>query len=85
MAALLRVRQAGLAVNDEELTPGLRALAAPVRDRAGGVIAAVGLGVHLSSWNASAEAITARLEGPIKRTAGEISSRLGFRERQIAD
>lgn len=80
MSALTRVRRSGLAVNDEELAPGLRSLAAPVRDRSGAVIAAVNIAVHLTTWNASIDAIGARLAAPLKRTVGEISARLGYRE-----
>jgi IclR family transcriptional regulator, pca regulon regulatory protein len=80
MAALTRVRQTGLAINDEELTPGLRALAAPVRDRTGTVVAAVNVVVHLTTWNATVDAIVERLESPLRRATAEISSRLGYRE-----
>jgi IclR family pca regulon transcriptional regulator len=79
MSALTRVRHTGLAVNDEELTPGLRALAAPVRDRSGTVIASVGIVVNLATWNASIEAIVARLEAPLRAATADISSHLGFR------
>jgi IclR family pca regulon transcriptional regulator len=80
MTALTRVRRAGIAINDEELAPGLRSLAAPVRDRSGAVVAAVNIAVHLTTWNASVEAIFARLEAPLRRTTAEISTRLGFRQ-----
>lgn len=79
MSTLVRVRRTDLAVNDEELAPGLRSVAAPVRDRSGSVVAAVSISVHLSTWNASIEAIMARLEPPLHRTVAEISHRLGFR------
>ena len=79
MTTLARVRRADLAVGDEELAPGLRSVAAPVRDRTGDVVAAINVSVHLSTWNASIEAIVARLEQPLRRTAGEISRRLGHR------
>ncbi|MFL6111485.1 MAG: IclR family transcriptional regulator [Catenulispora sp.] len=79
LAALDRVRGAGIAVNDEELAPGLRSVAAPVRDRTGAVVAAVNLAVHLSTWNAPVETVVARLEGPLRATANEISTRLGWR------
>lgn len=85
MSALTRVRAVGLAVNDEELAPGLRSLAAPVRDRTGAVVAAVNIAVPLTTWNASIEAIVARLEGPLRRTTAEISARLGYRETPRAD
>src|SRR3569833_1059923 len=48
MAALAKVRQNGVAVNNEELAPGLRSFAAPVRDRTGDVVAAINIAVHLS-------------------------------------
>ncbi|MEU7852574.1 IclR family transcriptional regulator [Nonomuraea sp. NPDC049141] len=79
VAALERVRQSGIAVNDEELAPGLRSLAAPVRDRSGNVVAAINIAVHLTTWNVPVDSVVGRLEGPLRRTAGEISSGLGFR------
>ncbi|MEU8796455.1 IclR family transcriptional regulator [Spirillospora sp. NPDC048819] len=78
-AALARVRQSGVAVNDEELAPGLRSFAAPVRDRSGGVVAAVNVAVHLTVAPASVEALAGRVEPPLRRTAAEISKRLGYR------
>ncbi|GAA1969785.1 IclR family transcriptional regulator C-terminal domain-containing protein [Catenulispora subtropica] len=79
LAVLDRVRANGLAVNDEELAPGLRSVAAPVRDRSGAVVAAVNLAVHLTTWNAPVETVVVRLEGPLRATANEISVRLGWR------
>lgn len=64
MVALARVRRTGFALNDEELAPGLRSLAAPVRDRSGAVVAAVNVAVHLTVWNASVESVMSRLEAP---------------------
>jgi IclR family pca regulon transcriptional regulator len=84
MAELRRVRQTGMAVADEELVPGLRSLAIPVRDGFGGVVAAVNIAVHTSIWNASTESIIRRLEGPLRHTAGEISARMGYRPRPAA-
>ncbi|WP_433532323.1 IclR family transcriptional regulator [Micromonospora sp. CA-263727] len=78
-AGLARVRHTGIAVNDEELAAGLRSVAAPVRDRAGRVVAAVNIAIHLTVWNASVESVVSRLEGPLRNTVTEISSRLGFR------
>lgn len=78
-AALARVRQSGVAVNDEELAPGLRSFAAPVRDRSGGVVAAVNVAVHLTVAPATVEALAGRVEPPLRRTAAEISKRLGYR------
>lgn len=76
--ALREVARTGLAVNDEELASGLRSLAVPVRDHTGSAVAAVGISVHLSAWNATVEAVIARLESPLRRTAAAISYRMGF-------
>ncbi|TYB50346.1 IclR family transcriptional regulator [Nonomuraea sp. PA05] len=78
-AALAKVRQSGVAVNDEELAPGLRSFAAPVRDRSGEVVAAVNVAVHLTVAPTAVEALAARIEPPLRRTAAEISRRLGHR------
>jgi IclR family pca regulon transcriptional regulator len=79
ITALRRVHQLGYAVNDEELAPGLRSIAAPIRDASGAVVAAVNVAVHLSVWGGSTEAICARLEPPLRRTTGDISARMGYR------
>jgi IclR family pca regulon transcriptional regulator len=79
MAALAKVRQSGVAVNNEELAPGLRSLAAPVWDRTGEVVAAINVAVHLSAAPSTAEALARRVESPLRQTAAEISRRLGYR------
>ncbi|MDX3663086.1 IclR family transcriptional regulator C-terminal domain-containing protein [Streptomyces sp. ID05-26A] len=76
--ALAKVRQTGIAVNDEELAPGLRSIAAPVRDRTGLVVAAINIAVHVT-WSTSVDSVVQRLEVPLRRTATEISEQLGFR------
>nr|WSW65001.1 helix-turn-helix domain-containing protein [Streptomyces sp. NBC_00995] len=48
-AALDRVAANGYALVDEELEVGLRSVAVPVRDRRGGVVAAVNVAMHSSS------------------------------------
>jgi len=58
-AELRRVRRQGYALVDQELEEGLRALAVPVRNRQGSVVAAANLSPHASRW--SAEAVRARL------------------------
>jgi IclR family transcriptional regulator, pca regulon regulatory protein len=78
LAALNQVRQVGIAVNDEELAPGLRSIAAPIRDGRGTVVAAANIAVHLSMWNAPVESMAARLEAPLRRTVDDISARLGY-------
>jgi IclR family pca regulon transcriptional regulator len=79
MAALAKVRQSGVAVNNEELVPGLRSFASPVRDRTGEVVAAINVAVHLSVAPSASEVLAGRLEPPLRRTAAEISRRLGYR------
>lgn len=77
--ALGRIRETGVAVNDEELAPGLRALAVPVRARSGEVVAAINVAVYLSISTATVESMHRLYEQPLRRTAQEISSRLGHR------
>jgi len=79
VSALAKVRQAGIAVNDEELAPGLRSIAAPIRDRSGHVVAAINVAVHLTTWSTSVESVVNRLERPLLRAAGDISAQLGYR------
>jgi IclR family pca regulon transcriptional regulator len=43
LAELAQVRRTGLAVNDEEMDSGLRAIAVPIRSRSGAVVAAINL------------------------------------------
>jgi IclR family transcriptional regulator, pca regulon regulatory protein len=77
LAELDRVRTAGLAVNNEELAYGLRSIAAPVRSQKGEALAAINIAVHRSM--VSLEDLVARLVPPLKRTATEISARIGHR------
>ena len=77
LAELERVRAAGLAVNNEELAYGLRSIAVPVRDRSGVVAAAINLAVHRSL--VSMEDLVVRLSPALKRTADEVSARIGYR------
>src|SRR5207247_1560654 len=51
---LLRVRRQGWALVDEEFEEGLRALAAPIRDGDGRVVAAVNVSMHTSRWRIDA-------------------------------
>lgn len=78
ISALTAVAQQGYGVSDEELAPGLRSIAAPVRDRTRQVVAAVNVAVHLGAWNASMDAVVVRLEDPLRRAASDISHRLGY-------
>lgn len=76
---LARTADTGLGINDEELAPGLRSLAAPIRDRSGQVVAAVNLAVHLGAWNATMQAVQQRLGPALSRCADDVSKRLGYR------
>jgi IclR family transcriptional regulator, pca regulon regulatory protein len=71
-----RVRASDLAVNNEELAYGLRSIAAPVRSKSGEVVAAINLAAHRSM--VSFDALVARLGPPLRRTADEISARIGW-------
>jgi IclR family pca regulon transcriptional regulator len=75
--ALGAVREAGIAVNNEELAYGLRSIAVPVRDNSAAVVAAINLAVHRSL--VSMEDLVIRLSPALKRTADEISARIGYR------
>lgn len=74
-AELARVRRLGYAFDDEELHPGVRCIAAPVRDRAGSIVAAFGISsptVHLTRER------TAEIAQQICRAASAISAQLGY-------
>jgi IclR family pca regulon transcriptional regulator len=76
-AELEQIREAGFAVDDEELSAGLYAIAAPVRNESRDVVAAVNLAAH-SSMIALEELVDAL--GPhLVSTADRISARLGYR------
>ena len=73
---LERVRATDLAVNNEELAYGLRSIAAPIRSQDGDTVAAINMAVHRSM--VSLDALVARLGPPLRRTAAEISARIGY-------
>jgi len=76
-AELENIRDAGFAVDDEELAAGLYAIAAPVRNESRDVVAAVNLAAP-SSMIALEELVDAL--GPhLVSTADRISARLGYR------
>jgi DNA-binding IclR family transcriptional regulator len=75
--ALLReVAKQGYAVDDEELDPGVRSLAAPVRDYSKRVVAAVGLLGPASRL--VPERIEAELLPLVVEAATRLSQRLGY-------
>ncbi|HZN74885.1 MAG TPA: IclR family transcriptional regulator [Micromonosporaceae bacterium] len=71
---LARVRSQGWALVDQELEEGLRAVAAPIRDRAGRTIAAVNVSAHAS--RTSLEVMRRRLVPPLLATAARIAADL---------
>jgi IclR family pca regulon transcriptional regulator len=74
---LARVRENGLATNDEELAYGLRSIAAPVLAHDGSAAAAINLAVHRTM--VSMETLVAGLSPRLRRTAQEVSAQLGYR------
>jgi IclR family transcriptional regulator, pca regulon regulatory protein len=68
---------AGFAVDDEELAAGLYAVAAPVRNEARDVVAAVNLVAHSSMI--SLEELVDALGPHLVSTADRVSARLGYR------
>ena len=73
-AELARVREQGWALVDQELEEGLRSIAAPIRDRAGEVVAAVNVSAHAS--RTPKEAMRRSLLPPLLRTAEQIEAEL---------
>ncbi|MDK3257643.1 IclR family transcriptional regulator domain-containing protein [Blastococcus capsensis] len=71
-AELTSVRARGWALADEELAPGVRSVAVPVRDRHGVVRAAMNVTVHAAET--SAERLLGEHLPHLLRTAGDISA-----------
>src|SRR5436305_176279 len=76
-AEVKRIRLDGLAINNEELAYGLRSIAAPILTHDGTAAAAINLAVHSSMT--SVEDLAARLSATLRRSAADISARLGYR------
>jgi IclR family pca regulon transcriptional regulator len=74
---LERIRDTGIAVNNEELAYGLRSIATPIRSQSGGVVAAINLAVHRSM--VSMEELVVRYAPELTRAAEEIGARIGHR------
>jgi IclR family pca regulon transcriptional regulator len=73
-AEIMRVRAQGWSLVDQELEKGLRAVAAPIRDRAGRTVAAVNVSAHAS--RTSLESIRRDIVPPLLATAARISADL---------
>lgn len=71
-AEVVKVRAQGWALVNQELEEGLRALAAPVRDRGGRVVAAVNVSAHAS--RTSLEAMRRDLLPALLKTAARIEA-----------
>ncbi len=71
---LQKVGRQGHALVDQELEEGLRAVAVPIRDAGGHVVAALNLAVHASRW--TIEAIREELLPKLVATAGAIETDL---------
>jgi IclR family transcriptional regulator, pca regulon regulatory protein len=76
-AQLENVRSEGFAIDDEELMEGTRAIAAPVREESGDVIAAVGLVTY--GRVIEVDELTDRFGGALLTTAARVSRRIGWR------
>jgi IclR family transcriptional regulator, pca regulon regulatory protein len=73
-AEIQRVRAQGWALVDQELEEGLRAVAAPIRDRAGRTVAAVNVSAHAS--RTTVESMRRDLVPPLLAAAARISADL---------
>ncbi|MCY9783507.1 helix-turn-helix domain-containing protein [Nocardiopsis sp. EMB25] len=82
-AEVVRVRGRGYAVVDQELEEGLRALAAPVRDACGRVVAAVNVSAHAA--RSSLEDVRERLLPALLETAALIEADLASVARRDAE
>jgi IclR family transcriptional regulator, pca regulon regulatory protein len=77
---LTRVRAQGYALVNQELEDGLRAIAAPIRDRTGRVIAALNVSAHAS--RTSLEVMRRDLLPPLLKTAARIEADFFGRQRR---
>ncbi|MGZ4626502.1 MAG: IclR family transcriptional regulator domain-containing protein [Kineosporiaceae bacterium] len=71
-AALSEVRAKGWALTDEQLAPGIRSVAAPLRDGAGRVIAALNVTVHAAET--SLETLVGEYLPLLLQAAGDVSA-----------
>jgi len=72
------VRKQGFAIDDEENEKGIRCVAAPVRNGAGKVVAAIS--ISGPAFRVTKKIIQESLRKEVMETANNISQRLGFRE-----
>jgi IclR family pca regulon transcriptional regulator len=74
---LKKTRTRDYAVNNEELCPGLRSAAAPVRNREGKVVGAVNVAVNANIY--SLRKLLEALLPPLQQTAQAVSQALGYK------
>lgn len=72
---LAQVRRDGYSTQDEEIAPGLRAIAAPVRNFDGSIVAAVNLAS--TSSEIDLDLLINKFKQPLLEVAGDLSRRLG--------
>jgi IclR family pca regulon transcriptional regulator len=75
---LEEVKRTDYALNNEELIPGLRSIASPVRERKGGVVGAVNIAVSSSVY--SMQRLKKELILPLQQTTRAISQALGYKK-----
>jgi IclR family KDG regulon transcriptional repressor len=73
---LERARRTGFAYDDEELHPGVRCVASPIRDHRARIVASFGLSAPASRL--TRERLDELVE-PVRRAAEQISEQLGYR------
>lgn len=78
LAALADIRERGVAAEHRESNPDVSCVAAPVRDSAGNVVAALSISVPMIRWSEQREQELAELAA---KGAGDLSERLGHRGR----
>jgi IclR family pca regulon transcriptional regulator len=78
VAALREVRARGWALTDEQLAPGIRSVAAPLRDGAGRVVAAMNVNAH--ALETSLETLTGRYLPLLLGAASEVSADFARRD-----
>ena len=74
---LAKIRETGIAVNDEELAYGLRSIGAPIHSYSGEVTAALNLAIHRTMG--AMDELIARFGPAVTKTAQDISRSMGHR------
>jgi DNA-binding IclR family transcriptional regulator len=72
---LAAIRKSGIAIDNEELNPGVRCVAAPIRGSSGSVVASISLSGPTQRFTPAA---MRQFEAEVRMAAREISTALGF-------